>query len=53
MGRGIYKVNWSLFEDTKVKENDTKLDNVMDSLKNKYGTKIINKASILSKTKKL
>ena len=48
---GLYQ--YSLFEDTKVYENDTKLDSVMDSLKNKYGTKIINKASILSKTKKV
>ena len=48
---GIYQ--FSLFEDVKDKEKDTELDNVMDKLKEKYGSKIINKASLLPKNKKL
>ena len=48
---GIYQ--YSLFEDTSEKENNEAIDIVMDKLKNKYGSKIINKASLLSKSKKL
>lgn len=43
----------SLFEDIENHEKDTKLDSVMDSLKTKYGSKIINKASLLPKKKKM
>src|SRR5574344_743850 len=48
---GLYQV--SLFEDVSKQEQNTNLDNVMDKLKDKYGSKIINKASLLSKKKKL
>ena len=40
---------YSLFEDTKEDLNDALIDNVMDELKTKYGSKIINKASLLKK----
>ncbi|MBR1376627.1 MAG: DNA polymerase IV [Bacilli bacterium] len=48
---GMYQ--YSLFEDVKTKEKDTELDSVMDKLKGKYGSKIINKASLLPKNKKM
>ena len=44
---------YSLFEDTKKVENESKLDGVMDKLKDKYGSKIINKANLFSKNKKM
>ena len=44
---------YSLFEDTKNVEKESKLDGVMDKLKDKYGSKIINKANLFSKNKKM
>lgn len=44
---------YSLFEDTKDIKNNEVIDTVMDKLKNKYGSKIINKASLLSKSKRM
>ncbi len=44
---------YSLFEDTKKVDNETKLDGVMDKLKDKYGSKIINKANLFPKNKKM
>lgn len=43
----------SLFDDIDSNEKNKEIDNVMDKLKDKYGSKIINKASLLSKSKKI
>lgn len=43
----------SLFESVENNDKNSEIDKVMDSLKEKYGTKIINKASLVSKIKKL
>src|SRR5574344_465274 len=43
----------SLFDNIDEDIKNNKIDTVMDELKDKYGTKIINKASLLSKTKKI
>ena len=48
---GTYQ--YSLFEDVKKRDDETKLDGVMDKLKGKYGSKIINKANLFSKNKKM
>ena len=44
---GLYQV--SLFEDTKDLDKANELENVVDEIKNKYGVKSINKASLTSK----
>lgn len=44
---GLYQV--SLFEDTKDLDKANDLENVVDEIKNKYGVKSINKASLASK----
>ena len=46
---GTYQ--YSLFEQVEELEKDTKIDNVLDNLKNKYGSKIIDKASLSKKNK--
>lgn len=43
----------SLFENVELKEQSNTLDKVMDNLKDKYGSKVINKASLVSKNKKV
>jgi len=44
---GLYQV--SLFEDAKDLDKANELENVLDEIKNKYGVKSINKASLASK----